>query len=95
MRKEYNDLSKQIEKEDAKQKQNMAELQREVELHKRHALDYQKQIKKLEKLNLQYQQDMGTDQLRKIQERQHILMTGELLLCHVTIFLLANHSQNV
>lgn len=76
MLKEYSDLAKLIEVEDSKQKRHLEDLTRQVERHRKNASDYQLKIKKLEKLNLQYQQNMDSSQLRKLQERQHLLLAG-------------------
>lgn len=76
MRQEYTELTKLIEQEDIKQKRNLEELKSQVELHRKNASDYMRKIKKLEKLNLQYQQNMDVNQLRKLQEKQHQLLTG-------------------
>lgn len=78
MRQEYIELTKLIEQEDIKQKRSLEELKSQVELHRKNASDYMRKIKKLEKLNLQYQQNMDVNQLRKLQEKQHQLLTGRL-----------------
>jgi len=76
MRHEYTELTKLIEIEDVKQKRNLEDLKSQLEVQKKNASDYQRKIKKLEKLNLQYQQNMDVSQLKKLQERQHDLLTG-------------------
>lgn len=77
MRQEYTELTKLIEVEDTKQKKILEDLKSQLELHRKNASDYQKKIKKLEKLNLKYQQNMDVSQLKKLQEHQHALLTGK------------------
>ena len=76
MRQEYASLSSQVEAEDARQRREMESLVAQLEAQRKTAADYQKKIKKLEKLNLQYQQNMDAAQLTRLQEKRRALLVG-------------------
>ncbi len=76
MRREYAELSKQMEYDEARQKVTMEELRAQLDVYKKHALDYQRKIKKLETSNSDLRQGLDSRHLQALEERRKELLSG-------------------
>ena len=77
MKREYAELSRQMELDEARQRATMEELRSQLDIYKKHASDYQRKIRKLESSNSDLRKGLDSRHLQILEERRKELLSGD------------------